>query len=222
MYTILWREEVVGFLFAMMSTVALASPAPARLNAVTLEVNGEPSAIRDKEQLTVVKGDTLKIRSVSLYNATDSALTEVNFIGYPGRDDRNVVIRSDKDLTRKWSLKGDGETYAIKLRDKTGQIGEVFVKIVQPVLKYAVVKVNGQERIVHDQQPIKVGGADMVKVERVETNLPTLDKGLRFQIVPRTSGKDIKEYSHEIRFLRHENVFASVPLGIVKEESVEK
>ncbi|MGE0175169.1 MAG: hypothetical protein AB7T49_20445 [Oligoflexales bacterium] len=215
------------FLAVLLATTALGKPAPGKVNIVTVEVNGEPSEIRNNEKIGVVKGDTIKIRSVSLYNAPESSLTEVNFIGFPGRnanpnDDRNLVIRSDKDLTKKWSVKGDGETFAIKIGDKSGQIGEVFIQIAQPVLKYAVIKVNGKEKIVHDNEPIKVAGADMVKVDRVETNLPILAKDLRFQIVPRTTGKDRKQYGYEIRFLRNDNIFASVPLGILEEEKIEK
>jgi hypothetical protein len=190
---------------------------------VLAKVNGTKTAIRNGEHLTLVKGDVIEILSANL-DGTQNRPGYINFVGLPGRDennklnDTNVEIRTDKDLLESWSISKGEEVYKISVKTRGTEHGSVFLRIVEPKLKYAVININGKDKILRSDETLNVGNKDMVKVSRVETNLPEIAQDVLFQIIPIAGGaKGSKKF--EIRFLRNEKMFAKIPMLVATDEA---
>jgi len=88
--------------------------------------------------------------------------------------------------------------------------------------------VNGKKAVLRDGEEIEIGPQDLVKVEKVVTNLASTD-GVTFQMVPagETAAATVVAVEqgkappaaaagsrYEIRFLRHGRPFAGIPLSV--------
>lgn len=178
----------------------------ARLDMVILEVSGSRRSVKNHEEITLVRGDKIVIKSALLTNGQIStgALNLVGFTSaeHPGIFDQDATIDTNVDLVERWSERGEGLLYVITAVEKGRLQGEVYLRLTEPTLNYAVLSINGATRVMRDGELLQVLDTDMVKVERVETNVEPLTDVL-FQIGP-----------EHIRFLRGSQVFAEIPLQL--------
>ncbi len=182
-----------------------------KLDYMIIQVNDQPRLVRDGAELAVVRGDRLFIKEAQLNDKT-AAIREVNVVGYkspsPKGEDRGYAFTT-KDIKTKYSEDQKGTVFAILASGKTVLHGTVYLRIVEPVLRYAELSINGARRVLRDGEALDVKAADMVKVEQVVTNLDQND-GVKFQI----TAVDLKTKSYEIRFQRGGEAFARIPLRI--------
>lgn len=190
------------------------SEAGQRLDYVIVEVNGAPRLVKAGAELPVLRGDRLKIREAALANK-DLEPREVNLVGYqspsPKGEDRGYEF-STSDLKPRHSEDQKGDVYALQVTSKKVLHGTVYLKLMNPVLRYAEVSINGQRRVLRDGESLSVKAKDLVKVERVVTNLEKNDDVL-FQIAPVTPTPNSRS-NYEILFQRGGAEFARIPLQI--------
>ncbi len=196
----------------------LTSEAAQALDYVIVEVNGAPRLVKAGEELPVLRGDRLKIKEATL---TDRGTQpkDVNLVGYqspnPKGEDRGYEF-STTDLKPRHSEDQKGDVYALQVATKKVLHGTVYLRLMNPVLRYAEVSINGQNRVLRDGEALRVKAKDLVKVERVVTNLEKNDDVL-FQIAP-TSAKALagkaESGEYEILFQRGGTEFARIPLHI--------
>lgn len=189
-----------------------------RLDYVLVTVNGKPRMVKAGDELAVVRGDKLQVKEAALYGR--GAIREVNVIGYQraGTNDDRGATFSTKDLVARWSEGEGGAVYAVAAAGRKLLHGVVYLRVIEPVLRYAEVSINGKKRVLRDGEPLRASAKDLVKVERVETNLEAAGDVV-FQIVPAASdGAASKDAGrpglYEIRFLRGEQAFARIPLTL--------
>jgi hypothetical protein len=208
-----------------------------KLDYMIIAVNGEPRMVRDGQEITIVRGDKLLVKDASLVDRSMQA-GELNVVGFVGSrktpaNDKGFELDTAVDLKPGWSEDGRGDVYAIVAATRSLRHGSVFVRLLEPELRYAQLSVNGKPMILRAGEPITVAGPDKVKVERVVTNLQS-NAGVYFQIVPAfvepdaaaadlaagaaavaaapAEPKPVQDY--EIRFLRGERLFATIPLKV--------
>lgn len=193
-------------------TKAKPAPAAQRLDYVVIAVNGKPRLVRAGDELAVVRGDQIVVQDGAL--ADKQKPKELDVIGWKAKralnnDDRGQAIDT-ADLALKYSEHEKGELWAVLAQSRKTLHGAVYLKVIDPVLRYAEISVNGARRVLRDGEPLAVKGSDQVKVEKVATNLESTD-GVVFQIVgdPARGGD-----AYEIRFLRSGLAFARIPLTV--------
>jgi hypothetical protein len=193
------------------STAPHAADAALRLDYVLVEVNKKPHVLRDGEELALVKGDEVLVKEAGLRDK-GQIIKEVNVVGFQapkGNDDRGFAFDSAKDLKPKFSEGGKGEVYAVVAGAKGVQYGTVYLRLIEPTLRYAEISINGKPVTLRDHESLTVKGSDKVKVEKVVTNLESHD-GVMFQMTE----VDPAQGAYEIRFTRSGLAFATIPLRV--------
>jgi hypothetical protein len=180
-----------------------------KLDYVIVEVNGQPRLVKANGELPVLRGDRLRIKEAALVDKRVQP-KEVNLVGYqsPKGDDRGHDFTT-MDLRARHSEDGKGDVFAVVVQSKKELHGAVYIRLMNPVLRYAEVSINGNNKVLRDGEAIEVKSTDLVKVERVVTNLDKNDDVL-FQIAP----VDPANTRYEIRFQRGGTDFARIPLKI--------
>ncbi len=185
-----------------------------KLDYVIVKINGESHVVRASQEIAVIRGDSMVVQSAAL-NKKDSRVGVVNFVGYRhpvhgGAEDRGYKIDTAKSLDTKYSEGEAGKIYAITATSRRELHGAVFVKILNPTLRYAVININGNDVVMHDGESLDVKKTDLVKVSKVETNVSD-HSSINFQIFEQQA-KDGSKF--EIRFSRGGYLFARIPLKI--------
>lgn len=185
-----------------------------QLQLVTIEVNGAIQSVKNGESLKVVRGDKIKILSGILNNPTNK-IDELNVIGFDSPksrkgDDRNIEFKTTA-LQERWSENRDGLNFVVIATSGKSTHGYVFLSLIEPVLKFAVLDLNGREVVLRDGEPFVASGSDKVRVKRVATNVSDNDN-VFVQVIP-VKGRP-GEY--EMRFLREKMIFARLPMKLEK------
>lgn len=194
------------------STAPRPTETAQRLDFVLIEVNGRAVVARDGDEIPVVRGDKISVKDAGLRDR-QVLVKELNVVGFQapkgGNDDRGFVVDTAKDLKPKFSEGGKGEVYAVLAGSKAALNGAVFLRLIEPALRYAEISVNGKTRMLRDGEPVSVHAADKVKVEKVVTNLDSVE-GVMFQMTE----VDPAQGAYEIRFTRGGLAFATIPLRV--------
>ncbi|MFK7825024.1 MAG: hypothetical protein AB8G05_12790 [Oligoflexales bacterium] len=192
------------------------------LDYFIVEHNGENKILKNKQILSYVRGDELKIKAAKL-RAGEHKPTEVNLVGFrhpikPGnRNDLGFLIDTSKTLDKKqWAVDEAGEVFFIAAASKKLLHGYAYLRRLEPALSYVDIQVNNQQRVMREGETIKLRAADLFKVGRVVTNIKNLDH-ITFQVVElgkvkRASPQSLEYY--EIRFKHRSHVFAKIPLHV--------
>ena len=184
-----------------------------QLDYLVLEVNGVRRLLKAGTQAEIVRGDRLKITAAVLKNRQQQA-QYVNIVGYknPPDDGKDVgyVVDTERQLLPYFSQQGEGRVYAVVVGSGDKIHGEAFVRLLDPQLRYAVLRVNDSKSLVlRDGEPVQVGLDDRLTIRNVSVNF-TPPKGLTFNIY-RDGNAAVP---HEIRFARNNKIFARIPLQI--------
>jgi len=182
-----------------------------KLDYLVVTVNSESHIVADGDELAVVRGDQVTVKSCALRDHLTKA-REVNVVGLPGHGGQDLGRSFDTArLEQRYSEDGKGEVYAILAESRNVLHGRVYLRLVTPVLRYAEVEINGKKQVVRDGEPLTVKATDQIKVARVVTNVAKED-GVLFQIVDAPDGNG----TYEIRFVRSDQVFARIPLKVYR------
>jgi hypothetical protein len=162
--------------------------------------------VKNGVEIVLVRGDQVVIKSAVLKNG-QILLETLNFVGFtdgksPAGQDQNLTINTGTDLLRSWSESGQGNVYAVSVSTQEKLHGAVYVRLVDPVLNFATISVNGATRVLRHQEPLVIANTDVVKVERVETNVTPISDVV-FRVTP-----------EKILFLRGDQVFAEIPIDL--------
>lgn len=180
-----------------------------QLDYVLVSVNGKSRMVRAGDELPVIRGDTVSVAEAVLVGR--KPIKDVNVLGLhgPKNDDRGVSFKTDKLMPR-YSEGDKGEVYAIMANAKKQLAGVVYLRLIDPVLRYAEISVNGKKHVLRDGEALDAKAKDIVKVESVKTNLEGTSDVI-FQIVPTP---EVGADRYEIRFLRAGQPFARIPLKL--------
>jgi hypothetical protein len=182
-----------------------------KLDYIVIEVEKETRIVASHQTLNLVRGDRFRVKRAQLHPEHGEA-THVNVVGFRNpkglANDQGYEIRSDRDLLGGWSEQKHGTVYAITVGKPLA--GGVFINLVDPVLHYCILLVNGQSKVFRAGEIVAVKATDEFKVDKIVTNMPTHDD-LNYKVLDQSIG-DNKQY--EIRFLRHERPFASINLKV--------
>ncbi|NRA43374.1 MAG: hypothetical protein HRU09_00285 [Oligoflexales bacterium] len=192
------------------------------LDYFIIEHNGESKLLKNKETLSYVRGDELKIKAAKL-RAGDHKPSEVNLVGFrhpikPGnRHDLGFLIDTSSTLDKKqWAVDEKGEVFFIAAASKKLLHGYAYLKRLEPSLSYVDIQVNDQQRVMREGETLKLSSVDLFKVSRVVTNIKNLDH-VTFQVVELgDQGKAVLK-SHElyeIRFKHRSHIFAKIPMEV--------
>ena len=109
------------------------SSSPA-LKFFKLKINGVAQLFKNFEYVDITRGDTLEIVEVISDFKKPSRLV-VNFKGFVGDtkkntgEDRGYVIKTDKDLWKRYSLDKKGKRYQIVVKHLNDVVGKLFVRL---------------------------------------------------------------------------------------------
>lgn len=184
----------------------------AHLQHLLIEVNGALHTVRSGEALRIIRGDHLKIVGGVLKDPSKK-IDAVNVIGFNHRksksgDDRNIEF-SSFELQERWSENKDAKNWVVIATTGNETNGFVYLTMVEPVLNFAVLDINGKEVVLRDGEPFVGKADDKVKVKRVATNVAG-NENVMVQMIP-VKGRS-GEY--EMRFLRDKLIFARLPLKL--------
>ena len=184
-----------------------------QLDYLVVEVNGERRLMMAGAQIEIVRGDKLKVISAVLKDRRQQ-VQYVNIVGFKNPPDngkdRGYMVNTDKQLMPYFSQRGEGRVYAIVVGSSDKIHGEVFYRLLDPQLRYAVLRVNDSKSLVlRDGEPVRVALDDRLTIKNVSVNF-TQRKGLTFDIYRDPNAA----VQHEIRFARDDKIFARIPLQI--------
>jgi hypothetical protein len=103
-----------------------------------LKVNGIAYKFKNLDHVDITRGDTLEIVDV-ISNFKEPGRLVVNFKGFVGDrkhnsgEDRGYVIRTDKDLLKRWSVDKVGKRYQIVVTYNKRVVGKLFIGLNDPV-----------------------------------------------------------------------------------------
>lgn len=206
-----------------------ATAAEGRLESMIIAVNGEPRLVPAGGEITVFHGDQIEVRAATIEDQAPTPRT-VDVVGLPDRagaakvgGDRGRVF-STTELLPRHSRDGAGEVFAVVAHTKKVRHGLVYVRLVDPVLRWAEVSINGATRVVRDGEPLALRGADLLKIGRVTTSLAgrgAQADDVLVTVVPsgggdqsEGAGKPGRTRFFEIRFARAGREFAMIPLVV--------
>ncbi|RPH52212.1 MAG: hypothetical protein EHM85_03745 [Desulfobacteraceae bacterium] len=108
-------------------------------------VNGAERIDESGSSIKLVKGDRFEILDI-ISGRRDRSNLVVNFKGYICNsrnntgEDRGYVINTGKDLLSRYSLDRKGNSYQILVSNKNKTVGNLFVDLADPCLKYVIIK----------------------------------------------------------------------------------
>lgn len=189
------------------------------LDHVLLQVNDQRVQLKNHETIAVVRGDVLEVISAQ----GSMPITAVNFVGFPNGngknpiDDRGFKVRTQKDLLKRFALDSGDEmqVYAIEVKSEENLLGSVFVKILPPKLRYAVIRTDSGKKVVRDGEVISLLPNEEFKVEQIVMNLDTEGSDVTYKLFPlstREEGKDQESKLFELRFFRYDQDFGKIIL----------
>lgn len=105
-----------------------------KLKDFKIRINGEERSYAIDDRATIKKGDLLEILDVTAHHGDPSAWV-VNFKGFVGDrknntgEDRGYVVRTDKDLWKRYSLHQKGRSYQIVVTHEDRILGKLFIDL---------------------------------------------------------------------------------------------
>ncbi len=189
------------------------------LSHIVLNINGELHSVFNGQERFVAKGDKLTIEKAVLKDGSED-VEIVNLIGFSNRktgrtpgEDRGLMVDTSKALISKWSVDGSGDIYKITAITHNHLLGQVFIRFSEPTLRYVVLQINNERKILSNGDVCTIKDTDKIKIEDVVTNLKS-KKNVKFQIVPNTSESNQSEKSYELRLSKGKRTFATIPIVV--------
>ena len=105
-----------------------------KLKEFKIRINGAKKSYASYDRATIRKGDLLEILDVTSHHG-DPTTWVVNFKGFVGDrknntgEDRGYVIRTDKDLWKRYSLHKKGRSYQIVVTHEDRILGKLYIDL---------------------------------------------------------------------------------------------
>jgi len=184
-----------------------------RLDYFVLKINGQSVRLKDGQEVSVMRGDELEVAEAKLISP-EVAVKQVDIIGFksPSKivgEDRGVRFRTDR-LSSWYSEGRRGEVWSILATSQDILHGAAFIRVIDPSLRYAEIRINQQLKIVRPGDEVTVKASDQFKVDRVVTNL-----GDDASVKVRFANQSV-DGKYEIRFERDRRVFAVIPVTVTE------
>lgn len=193
------------------------------LDYMIFEINKEKRMIKNGETIDFVRGDSFTITDAVLVNSKLN-IEAVDIVGFKmgeSSDERQVLVHTANELSeKKWALDSKGEVFTALAKTKNTLHGQVFMRRKEPKLDYADIEVNGETRVIRENQELKVKASDKMRVARFVTNVED-SSSVRFELIPaeRVVSGDKKQKvveTYNIVFSRYSFIFARIPLTVEK------
>ncbi len=184
-----------------------------RLDYFVLKINGQPVRLKEGQEVSVMRGDELEVAEARLISP-DFTAKQVDVIGFksPGKvsgEDRGFRFKTNR--LSDWYSEGRlGEVWSVIATSGDTLHGAGFIRVIDPSLRYAEIKVNQQMRVVRPGDEVIVKATDQFKVDRVVTNLGD-DSSVKIRVVNQAA-----DSKYEIRFERDRRVFAVIPVTVTE------
>ena len=143
-------------------------------------------------------------------------------------DDRGHRIDTQSGLESRFAMATEPrETFPLRVSVRGRVIGEVFIRVVPATVAFVELSVNGERKVLRTGDsgpPFELGTDDMMKVERIETNVsPRSEVLVRVQVASRTTSnaatesgaRPVNRNNYELHFSRRGHTIARIPLHIV-------
>ena len=141
-----------------------------------VQVNGERRLVATGQPLKMIKGDTLRLQEAWTASGQRAELA-LNFKGFvpPGQtnsgDDTAVLIHTDQEFMKKWSLDGDGRRYRVVAEQGKLNFGEFYIQIDAPIMDYLIIQANGEAKYaVSPGETLLLEEGDSIRVVDIKAN----------------------------------------------------
>ena len=159
-------------------SVSPAAVLPRGLLLFRVRINGQERIYPEGGHAQMVLGDRFEIVDV-ITGLPDTADLVVNLKGFVGDrqnntgEDRGFVVRTDRDLWKRYSLKKKGLQYQVRVTHAQALVGTLIIDLKPPEFKYVVLGVGGKTgRCVAAGQTWPVAAGQPVRLVDIATNVP--------------------------------------------------
>jgi hypothetical protein len=179
---------------------------------MVLEVNEVGRVVGAGQMLTVVRGDLIKV--IEAYSQNGEVVDGVNVVGFGGDpkrpgNDIGLVFDSGVHLPLNWAISKSPLVYAIDSYTRGRRIGRYKLHVIEPLLRFAVVLIDGVERIIRPKQELVIKSNESFKVKSVATNIFEDDKKVSYRVLD-VSHDSARYKEFEILFDRNGAEFAKI------------
>ena len=143
-----------------------------------IKINGVESVFPNHGRARLIRGDTLQIVDVLSWRLDPEEIT-VNFKGYVGNlenntgEDRGYIIDTARDLWPRYSIDKKGKTYPVVVACGEQTVGDLFVELTEPQLKYLVFrKADGTLVCAVPDQAAEIDPDAPIELIDIRTNMP--------------------------------------------------
>lgn len=152
----------------------------------TIEVAGVSRIVKPSETVGIAHGEEFRVVAAEWEGKHERTTPPViNIVGYNGgSNDMNKLVRTDKDLIKKWSVHEKGELYRVRAERGDHISGDFFIQVKTPELRFVVAEVNGEERIIYPDSQIMLSSKDKIRIKRIATNIEENDRDTKFSMQP--------------------------------------
>ena len=189
-----------------------------------IKVNGEEKFLPNGAHLDIIRGDTIELVDVGATTGASADIT-MNFKGFIGDtkknkgEDRGYIIRTDRDLIKRFSIAANGQRYQIVAERKEQVLGQMFLDLRDPVLEYAVFQIgDGEKRCLYPGEKINYRPGQTLKLIDIKTNV---SKNNNITAILEGKGTSSKVTRSEVISLKKQGVYKvtfwrnQMPLGDV-------
>ena len=155
-----------------------------KLMFIKIKINGQELYYPENSRATIVKGDTFELVDI-ISNYANSDEFKVNFKGFVGNpkdntgEDRGYVIRTDRDLQKRFSLNSEGRIYPVHVILNKRIVTKLFVELEDPFLAYVVLQLNqNDKRCLNPGESITANLYQPIELLDFKTNIPK-NKGVQ-------------------------------------------
>lgn len=209
-------------IFKYYEDFSLASEQEEKLSHVYLLVNGKVQMVKAQDTFDYIRGDTIEIQEAYL-NSLHKKPKLVNLVGFrssrknESADDRGLPIDTGIELIenkQQWAVDDAKSVFSIVVSSGKIVHGIIYLRRVDPQIRYVDVLVNDKKRVMREGEPLIVKESDTFHVKNVVTNLQE-NSEVEVKILPFTSSpikhiRSVKYY--EMHFSRKKYTFGKIPL----------
>ncbi|MBI2058487.1 MAG: succinylglutamate desuccinylase/aspartoacylase family protein [Nitrospirae bacterium] len=158
------------------------APASAAGPVLRVRRNQQEVALRPSDVLDAAVGDEVTLLSIETGSAGSSPV-KLNLVGFIPHDQRrdnrghdlSYPVDTAKDLLPAWSVDKRGDLYRITATQSSKEIGQWFLRLSRPQVRYLLVEINGTRTWFTPDESIRLHDPDEIKIIDVESNLPNSD-----------------------------------------------
>ena len=188
-----------------------------KIVSFTVEVAGVSRIVKPSETVASARGEDFKVVAAEWEGQHErTILPIINIVGFNGgSNDLNKLVRTDKDLIKKWSVHQKGEIYRVRAEYGSQTFGDFFVEIKTPELRFVIAEVNGKERIIYPNSQIMLSSKDKIRIKRIATNIEENDQNTKFSMQPLMGPHNIQGIDfYNLKITRKDMLLAGITVVV--------